>query len=459
MASYTDLTAKGIQAPAPGAPMEVVDFQRHAPGPLDIVIRVTHCGVCHTDCHACFDPPGPFGEYPVMPGHEACGVVEFVGSQVQKFKVGDHACIRACTATLAVSLTHLQAVASKHNVYALYRAYSGVGCMVDSCQKCEYCTESEEQYCVTGSTFTYGADPVYGRAGPSKTQGGYSSKMVVHEHFAVLIPKSMPLEVAGPIMCAGITMYDPLQHWKAGSDKCKRVGIVGGGGLGHMGITLAKAMGCTVTCISTSPSKAEALKKLGADTVVISTDADAMKAAARTLDLILNTVSAPHDMMAYHALLRPNGTRCSACKVLLQRRLCTSAVDGSTVATALCTLDHTTTTLTLTLHTTTTVATACYNVHTVVQLGLVNEPHPVNQVAMLWTRTGLSGSLIGGMRATQEVVDLCAEKKIYPKVEVVPCSRIDSVFQELNSKSATVQRFVLDIANTLDDFVAAKTQQ
>jgi uncharacterized zinc-type alcohol dehydrogenase-like protein len=217
----------------------------------------------------------------------------------------------------------------------------------------------------------------------------------VHEKFAIKIPKSMDLKYAGPIMCAGITVYDPLKHWHAGEAHVKHIGIIGGGGLGHMGIKIAKAMGCEVTAFTTSPSKVEHLKGLGAKQVVVSTDKKQMESAKRSQDLILNTISADHDVMQYQPLLRPNGT--------------------------------------------------------IVQLGLVQKPHEVPQTPLLMNRNAIAGSLIGGVKATQEIVDLCAEKQIYPDVKVVPCSKVDEIFNELQNKSTTVQRYVLDMS-TMDDF-------
>jgi len=227
--------------------------------------------------------------------------------------------------------------------------------------------------------------------------------MVVTEHFCVKLPKELPLEVVGPILCAGVTVFDPLVHWKAGSEHVKKIGIVGGGGLGHMGIKLAKALGCEVTAITTSPKKTDALKELGATRVLVSTDDASMKGAAKSLDLILNTISAPHDVMLYHQLLRPNGT--------------------------------------------------------IVQLGLVSKPHSVVQVPLLMNRAGISGSLIAGMKATEELIQICAREKIWPSIEVVPCSQIDKIYEELMSKSSMPRRYVMDIANTLEDFQAKQSQQ
>lgn len=368
--SSLDLTTHGIVWNKPcdkdGNQSESVTFQRHPPGDEDIVFDIKYCGACHSDVHAAESKD----KYqPVTPGHELAGIVTFAGSKVKNFKVGDKI---------------------------------GVGCMVDSCQACEFCEIGDEEFCEKGCTFTYGAEPKHGRAGTETTRGGYSDKFTVHEKFAIKIPESMDLKYAGPIMCAGITMYEPLMHYKAGSEHVKHIGIVGGGGLGHMGIKIAKALGCEVTAISTSPSKVDHLKSLGAARVIISTDEDNMKEAAKSLDLILNTVSAPHDIMLYHKLLRPNGT--------------------------------------------------------IVQLGLVQDPHSVPQVALIMTRTSIAGSLIGGVKRTQEIVDLCAEKSIHPDVKVVSCLEADRVFAELREKSTTVQRYVFDVANTMKDFTAQRSK-
>lgn len=355
-----DLKTLGMVAQEPvekdsGKKFSPIVFERHQPGDEDILFDLKYCGCCHSDVHACENPSKDYK--PTVPGHELAGIVTFVGSKVKNFKVGDKI---------------------------------GVGCMVDSCHDCEYCEIGDEQYCDNGATFTYGAEPKHGRAGKQITRGGYSNKHVVHEKFAIKIPESMDLKYAGPIMCAGITVYDPLKHFKAGQPHVKKIGIVGGGGLGHMGIKLAKALDCTVTAFTTSESKIEHLKALGADKVVLSTDDKQMQDAKRSQDLILNTVSADHDVMMYEALLRPNGV--------------------------------------------------------LVQLGLVQKPHTVPQTPLIFQRHSIAGSLIGGVKATQEVVDLCAEKNIHPDVKVVPCSKVDEVFAELQHKSTTVQRYVFDIS-------------
>jgi len=359
-----DLKTLGMVAQEPlekdkGRKFSPIVFERHQPGDEDIMFDLKYCGCCHSDVHACENPDG---YKPTVPGHELAGIATFVGSKVKNFKVGDKV---------------------------------GVGCMVDSCHDCEFCEIGDEQYCDNGSTMTYGGEPKHGRAGTQITRGGYANKMVVHERFAIKIPESMDLKYAGPIMCAGITVYDPLKHWHAGEAHVKHIGIIGGGGLGHMGIKIAKSMGCEVTAFTTSPSKVEHLKGLGASKVIVSTDEKQMESAKRSQDLILNTISADHDVMQYQPLLRPNGN--------------------------------------------------------IVQLGLVQRPHTVPQVPLLMNRNGICGSLIGGVKATQEIVDLCAKEQIFPDVKVVPCSKVDEIFNELQHKSSTVQRYVFDIS-TMEDF-------
>lgn len=289
-----------------------------------------------------------------------------VGAKVTKFRTGDHV---------------------------------GVGCFVDSCLSCKNCDKGEEQYCVKGATFTYGAAPTHGRAnnGPgfesAPTYGGYSSQMVIHERFAIMIPKDYPLEKAGPLMCAAITMYDPLKHFgaKAGT----RVAILGLGGLGTMGVKLAKALGCHVTVLSRNDSKRKYALSIGADAYVAVGDPEQVRAAGKSLDLILDTISANHDITTYLPLLDVSGI--------------------------------------------------------IVALGLCTQPHSVPQLPLIFNRTGIHGSVIGGIKTTQEVVDLCASKKIYPETKVVPVSELNRVFESLAAGNDTGVRYVLDIGNTLNE--------
>jgi len=239
----------GVAAPAADKPLAPWTFDRREPGDSDVSIDVIYCGVCHSDLHTAMNDMGGT-KYPCVPGHEVAGVVAAVGPKVTKVKVGDKV---------------------------------GVGCFVDSCLECKECKEGDEQYCRQGMTLTYNSNPKHGRAGPegSITYGGYSRNMVVHEHFVIKVPAEYPLECAGPLMCAAITTWDPLRHWKVGPGS--RVAILGMGGLGMMGLKLAKALGAEVTVITTSPNKVEPCKEMGADRAIVSSDEEAMKAASKSL--------------------------------------------------------------------------------------------------------------------------------------------------------------------------------
>jgi len=266
----------------------------------------------------------------------------------------------------------------------------GVGCIVDSCFQCEGCQAGEEQLCQSGMTGTYDGETKYGRikTGSGWTFGGYSGSQTVHQRFIIKIPEGFPLEAAGPVFCAGITMYSPLVYW--GADKgAKRVGIIGIGGLGQMGVRIAKAMGNTVTAISTSPNKEAAAREIGADNFVVSTDPESMKAAANSLDLILNTVSADHNLNTYLPLMAGKGV--------------------------------------------------------LVQLGLVLPPHPVNQLGLMFKKLSIAGSLIGGLPETQDCIDFCHKHNIIPKIKLVNSTELERVYQELSSKNDTIIRNVLDI--------------
>merc|ERR1711936_172868 len=318
------------------ASFEKINIQRNNGSETDVTFKLKYCGICHSDVHIAENHMG-FTSYPCVPGHELAGVVTWVGRKVTKVKVGDHV---------------------------------GVGCMVDSCGDCKFCQDGEEQFCPT-MVSTYAGDPQHGNCltESGHTHGGYSAQHTVPERFIVKIPAGYPLEAAGPVFCAGITMFTPLVNY--GADKGgKRVGVVGIGGLGQMGVRLAKAMGNTVTAISTSPSKEAAAREIGADNFVVSTKPDSLNAAAKSLDLILNTVSADHDLTALIGLLARDGT--------------------------------------------------------IVQLGVVRKPHPISQM-IFFRRVNLSGSLIGGMRDTQDCIDFCAKKGIQPDTELVTADQIEAV--------------------------------
>lgn len=343
---------KAYAAQSPTTPLAPFEIQRRAPGPEDVRIQILFCGVCHSDLHTAR------GEwrgtlYPCVPGHEIVGRVVAVGERVQNFKIGDLA---------------------------------GVGCMVDSCGHCAPCQEGEEQYCDNGFTGTYNG-PVFGG---ENTYGGYSQAIVVKESFVLRIRHAeQDLASVAPLLCAGITLYSPLRHWGAGPGK--RIGIVGLGGLGHMGVKLAHAMGAHVTLFTTSSGKIADGKRLGADEVCISTDPDQMAAQRGKLDLIVNTVAASHDLDAYLTLLKRDGT--------------------------------------MTL------------------VGVPPEPHPApNVFNLIFRRRRITGSLIGGIRETQEMLDFCAAHGITSDIEKISMDYIDTAYDRM-LRSDVKYRFVIDMAS------------
>ena len=328
------------------------ELQRRTPGAEDVQIDILYCGVCHSDLHTARNEWNNT-LYPSVPGHEIVGRVVAVGDKVQAFKVGDLA---------------------------------GVGCMVDSCGHCHSCGEGEEQYCDHGFTGTYNG-PVFGG---ENTYGGYAQTIVVKESFVLHI-KHEQKDLAGvaPLLCAGITMYSPLRHWNAGPGK--KVGIVGLGGLGHMGVKIAHAMGAYVVLFTTSSGKIEDGRRLGADEVCVSTDPLQMAAHANQLDLIVNTVAAPHNLDAYLQLLKRDGT--------------------------------------MTL------------------VGAPAEPHPSPEVFnLILKRRQIAGSLIGGIRETQEMLDFCARHGIVSDIEMMPMDYINTAYERM-LKSDVRYRFVIDMAS------------
>ncbi len=349
-------TAHGYAAPSADAPLAPFSFERRDPQADDVAIDILFCGVCHSDLHtARGEWDGTL--YPCVPGHEIVGRVRAVGSDVTKFAVGD---------------------------------VVGVGCMVDSCGHCPSCSEGEEQYCeTTGFTGTYnGPDPVLG----GHTFGGYSDQIVVKESFVLKIGHDeKDLAAVAPLLCAGITTYSPLKHWKVGPGQ--KVGIVGLGGLGHMGVKIAAAMGAEVHVFSTSPNKREDARRLGATDLIVSKDADAMAAHAGTFDFILNTVAASHDLDAFLVLLKRDGT--------------------------------------MTL------------------VGVPEEPHPSPSVGnLVFKRRALAGSLIGGIAETQEMLDFCRDHGLVADIEMLAMKDIETGYERMQ-KSDVKYRFVIDMA-TLD---------
>ncbi|MDF1504231.1 NAD(P)-dependent alcohol dehydrogenase [Roseisolibacter sp. H3M3-2] len=345
------IPALGYAAHDPSSPMAPWRFERRDPGPTDVRIRIEYCGVCHSDLHFVRGEWGPI-KYPQVPGHEIVGRVVSVGDRVSKYKQGD-----------AV----------------------GVGCLVDSCRTCASCEAGLEQYCDTGHTQTYGGiEKETGRP----TQGGYSSEIVVDERFVLRIPDGMDLASAAPLLCAGITTFSPLRQWKVGPGM--GVGVVGLGGLGHMAVKLARAMGAEVTLFTTSPEKAADGERLGAHRVVVSRDAAAMKGAQNSLDVILDTVSAPHDLEGLLGTLRRDGT--------------------------------------------------------LVLLGGSPSPHSSpSAFSFIMRRKRMAGSLIGGLPETQEMLDFCAKHGIGADIELIPVAGVDEGYARM-LRGDVKYRFVLDMS-------------
>ncbi|WP_166208812.1 NAD(P)-dependent alcohol dehydrogenase [Cognatiluteimonas telluris] len=333
--------------------LQAMQIERRTPGPHDVQIDIAFCGVCHSDLHTVRSEWGGT-RYPCVPGHEIVGHVSAVGSDVTGFRIGDTV---------------------------------GVGCMVDSCQHCSACAEGLEQYCQNGFVGTYNgktADP------PGHTLGGYSQRIVVDDRFVLKIhhPEDQLAAVA-PLLCAGITTYSPLRHWNIGPGK--KVGIVGIGGLGHMGIKLAHAMGAHVVAFTTSQGKRQDARDLGADEVVVSRIPAEMHAHGGSFDFILNTVAAPHDLDAFTALLKRDGTMCL--------------------------------------------------------VGVPASPHPSPNIGQLiFGRRSIAGSLIGGIAETQEMLDFCAGHGIVSDIEMIPVQHIDQAYERM-LRSDVKYRFVIDSAS------------
>jgi uncharacterized zinc-type alcohol dehydrogenase-like protein len=339
-------------APSAGAPLEPTTIERRDVGPHDILIDIKFSGICHSDIHQAREEWGQ-AIFPMVPGHEIAGVVTEVGSAVTKFRVGDHA---------------------------------GVGCFVNTCRECENCKAGLEQYCLGQMSATYNSRESDQQ---TPTYGGYSSAIVVDENYALTIPASLSLDVAAPLMCAGITLYSPLRHWGAGPGV--RVGIIGLGGLGHMGVKIAHAMGAEVTLISHSPHKEADALRLGADHFLLSTNKEATKAARYSFDLIINTVSAKIDLDRYMSLL---------------------ALDG-----------------------------------TMVLVGIPEEALSLRTFTLLAARRRLTGSNIGGIKETQEMLNFCAEHGFGADIEIIDIKDVNAAWDRVVN-SDIKYRFVID-ASTL----------
>jgi uncharacterized zinc-type alcohol dehydrogenase-like protein len=347
------IATRAFAATASDKPLSPYSFDRRDPGPDDVAIAIKFAGICHSDVHIVHNDLGGT-RYPIVPGHEIAGVVTAVGANVTRFREGDRV---------------------------------GVGCMVDSCRTCVSCREGEEQYCVPGMTQTYGSpDKHSDQSGQSITQGGYSTAIVVDQNYVLSIPDSIPLDAAAPLLCAGITTYSPLKHWKVGPGS--KVAVVGLGGLGHMAVKQAAAMGAEVTVLSTSDRKKADAERMGAKHFLINSDKTAMAAAAEKFDLIINTVSATHEIASHIQLLARDGT--------------------------------------------------------MVMLGLTTEGLPVFAMGLLWRRRSVAGSLIGGIRETQEMLDFCAEHGLACDIETIAPDQINEAYERL-LKSDVRYRFVIDM--------------
>lgn len=347
-------SAKAYAAMAATEPLTPITIERRNPTPQDVEFEILFCGVCHSDLHIARNE-WQGTTYPVVPGHELVGKVTRVGSNVKTFKKDD---------------------------------LVAVGCLVDSCRTCPSCSASLEQYCSTGGmVFTYNSPDKYF---PGKmTYGGYSTKYVVDEKFALHVPANLDLAAAAPLLCAGITTYSPLKHWNVG--KGQKVGIVGLGGLGHMGLKFASAFGADTIVFTTSPAKTADAKRFGASAVVISKDEAQMQKHAGSFDFILNTVAASHNLDSYLKLLKRDGTLCL--------------------------------------------------------VGVPEQPHPSPTVTnLIFGRRSLAGSLIGGLKETQEMLNFCGEHNIVSDIEIIPMQKINEAYERM-LKSDVRYRFVIDLAS------------
>lgn len=351
------LKTQGYATHNANSPLVPFSFERREPRPNDIQIGILFCGVCHSDIHQARNEWGS-STFPMVPGHEIIGKVIALGNAVNGFKIGEMV---------------------------------GVGCLVDSCRTCSDCEDHLEQFC-NAATFTYNApDKISG----GSTYGGYSSQIVVDQHFVLHISDKLDPAGAAPLLCAGITTYSPLKHWQVG--KGDKVGIVGLGGLGHMGVKFARAMGAHVVLFTTSVNKIDDAKRLGAHEVVISKDAEAMQQHRLSFDFILNTVAAAHNLDSFTELLKRDGTLCL--------------------------------------------------------VGVPDHPHPSPAIGnLIFKRRKIAGSLIGGLKETQEMLDFCAEHNIVSDIEIIPIQQINQAYERM-LKSDVKYRFVIDLASLDNDGV------
>lgn len=344
------ISTNGYAAMAAKAALQLFTFQRREVGPHDLLITITHCGICHSDIHQARNEWGG-SLFPMVPGHEIVGTVTQVGSAVKTFKVGERA---------------------------------GVGCFVNSCRTCGPCREGSEQYCEAGMLFTYsGRDK-----NDQVTQGGYSTQIVVDQNYVLRIPNTLSATGAAPLLCAGITTYSPLRHWGVG--KYHKLAVVGLGGLGHMALKIAKTMGTEVTVLSTSERKRQDAMRLGATDFALTSQPEMFSRLQRHFDFIIDTVSAPHDYNAYINLLKTDGT--------------------------------------------------------MILVGAPDKPTPLEPFPLIMHRRRIAGSVIGGIRETQEMLDFCAEHRIESDVEVIPIQQVNEAYERV-MKGDVRFRFVIDLAS------------
>jgi len=344
------IKSKGYAGFDAKTPLKLYHFERRETGDFDVLIKIKYCGVCHSDIHSVRNEWGG-ATYPLVPGHEIVGVVEHIGQQVTKHRVGD---------------------------------IVGVGCMVNSCGHCHECNVHMEQFCHEGATFTYNTLEADGKT----TKGGYSDNIVVNERFVLSIPSHLNLAETAPLLCAGITTYSPLKHWNV--KPLDKVGIIGLGGLGHMAVKFAHAFGAHVVVFTTSEKKIDDALSLGADEVVLSTRSDEMLKHANSFDFILDTVSAPHDVNAYLALLKYEKTLC--------------------------------------------------------MVGVSPTPHQIASSSLFMGRKNLSGSLIGGIAETQEMLNFCGKHQITCTIEMIAINHINEAYTRMLN-SDVKYRFVIDMAS------------
>lgn len=340
----------GYAAQQAKAPLGPYPFERRDPAYNDVIIDIQHCGICHTDIHQVNNEWGGRSSYPMVPGHEITGIITQVGAKVTRYKVGDRV---------------------------------GVGCFVNSCRKCGPCLKGLEQYCIEGPTLTYNSIE---RDGQTRTYGGYSNKIVVDENYVLQIPDNLPMDSAAPLLCAGITMYSPLMHWKAGPRT--RVGIVGLGGLGHMGVKIAHALGAEVTVLSHSLKKQDEAKKMGADQFyATSSDTDSFEKLKGYFDLIINTLAVEIDWNSYLNLLSLDGT--------------------------------------------------------MVVVGIPEKETPLGASSLINARRSLAGSVIGGIKETQEMLNFCSKHNIASDIELIPIQKVNEAYQRVINSDVRY-RFVID---------------